>query len=109
MGGIASAGVARRILEALNKTPGLETRVNRKLKTNLLLACALAGQNQTAQALQTLHTCLDLAESEGHMRVFLDIGEPMKTLLQLYRATHGPMLRVGRIKIMDQARAAGLI
>jgi LuxR family transcriptional regulator, maltose regulon positive regulatory protein len=75
---------AEHILEMLDQTPGIEKRVNRKIKIDLLIACALAGQNQMHQALQLLETYLSLAKREGHMRIFLDMGQPMKELLQVY-------------------------
>jgi LuxR family transcriptional regulator, maltose regulon positive regulatory protein len=76
----------QQILEALNQAPGIEKRVNRKVKINLLMACALAGQNQMPQAFQLLETSLSMAEPEGLIRVFLDMGQPMQMLLAQWLA-----------------------
>ncbi len=93
---------AQHILEALEQTPGIEKRVNRKIKIHLLLAFALAGQNQAPQALKLLENCLDLAETEGLIRVFLDNGEPMKELLRLYLSTRAPFHRAYAQKLLDE-------
>jgi LuxR family transcriptional regulator, maltose regulon positive regulatory protein len=77
---------ARHILETLNQAPGMEKRVNRKIKINLLMACALAGQNQMSQAFQYLEDSLSMAASEGLIRVFVDMGQPMKMLLTQWSA-----------------------
>jgi LuxR family maltose regulon positive regulatory protein len=80
---------ARNILEALNQTPGIEKRTNRKIKINLLMACAMAGQNQMPQAFKWLETSLSQAEPEGFIRVFLDMGQPMQSLLARWLAHAG--------------------
>jgi LuxR family transcriptional regulator, maltose regulon positive regulatory protein len=94
---------AQHILEALNQTPGIEKRTNRKIKINLLMACAMAGQNQMPQAFQWLETSLSQAEPEGLIRVFLDLGQPMRSLLAewLAHARVGP-LRDHAIHLLGQ-------
>jgi len=72
---------ARQLLEVLNQVPGIEKRFNRKIKIDLLMTCALAGQNQITHAFQLLETSLSQAEPDGLIRVFLDIGQPMQSLL----------------------------
>jgi LuxR family transcriptional regulator, maltose regulon positive regulatory protein len=93
---------AQHILDMLGKTPGIEKRVNRKIKIDLLMACALAGQNQVPQALQLLDTYLSLARTEGHIRIFLDMGQPMKALLQLYLAARSPAHQAYAQKLLDE-------
>jgi len=80
---------AQNILEALNQTPGIEKRTNRKIKINLLMACAMAGQKQLSQAFRWLETGLSQAEPEGLIRVFLDMGKPMQLLLTNWLAHAG--------------------
>jgi LuxR family maltose regulon positive regulatory protein len=80
---------AQHLLEALNQAPGIEKRLNRKIKIDLLLACALAGQNQIPRAFQLLETSLTQAEPGGLIRVFLDIGQPMQSLLARWLAHSG--------------------
>jgi LuxR family maltose regulon positive regulatory protein len=77
---------AQQLLEVLNQTPGIEKRTNRKIKINLLMACAMAGQNQMPQAFKWLETSLSQAEPEGLIRVFLDLGQPMQSLLARWLA-----------------------
>lgn len=91
----------QRILQVLDQTPGIEKRVNRKIKIDLLMACALAGQNQMSQALEPLETCLALAEPEGLIRVFVDIGDPMKELLQFYLSRRDPSHPAYAQKLID--------
>jgi LuxR family transcriptional regulator, maltose regulon positive regulatory protein len=94
---------ARQLLEALNQAPGIEKRFNRKIKIDLLMACALAGQNQMPQAFKWLETSLSQAEPEGLIRVFLDMGHPMQSLLArwLAHASAGP-LRDHAIHLLSQ-------
>ena len=80
---------AQHILEALNQAPGIEKRANRKIKINLLMACALAAQNQMSQAFQLLESSLAQAEPERLTRVFLDLGQPMQRLLAQWLANAG--------------------
>ena len=84
---------AQNVLEALNQTPGIEKRTNRKIKINLLMACAMAGQDHIPQAFKWLETSLSQAEPEGFIRVFLDMGKPMRLLLTqwLTHASTSPM------------------
>jgi LuxR family transcriptional regulator, maltose regulon positive regulatory protein len=81
---------AQHILEALNQAPGIEKRTNRKIKIDLLMACALAAQNQMPQAFQLLASSLSQAEPERLTRVFLDIGQPMQRLLAQWLAHASP-------------------
>jgi LuxR family maltose regulon positive regulatory protein len=94
---------ARQLLEALDQAPGIEKRFNRKIKIDLLMACALAGQNQMPQAFKWLETSLSQAEPEGLIRVFLDMGQPMQSLLArwLAHASAGP-LRDHAIHLLSQ-------
>ncbi len=48
----------------------------------VLQALALQGQNKTTEALDALRRALSLAEPEGYVRIFIDEGPPMLTLLQ---------------------------
>ena len=59
----------------------------RLIELLLLEALALQAQGQSAAALRALEECLDLAEPEGYLRIFLDEGEPMTGLLEA--ALHG--------------------
>jgi LuxR family maltose regulon positive regulatory protein len=93
---------AQHILEMLDKTPGIEKRVNRKIKIDLLMACTLAGQNQVSQALQLLETYLSLAKTEGHIRIFLDMGQPMKELIQRYVGTRAASHQAYAQKLLDE-------
>jgi LuxR family maltose regulon positive regulatory protein len=93
---------AHHILETLDQFPGIEKRINRKIKISLLLACALAGQNRIPQAIQILETYLNLAEPEGLIRVFVDAGKPMQELLKLYLRTQAPSHKPYALKLLDE-------
>ena len=70
------------------------SQTTRQLEGSLLLAAAAAGQGRVAEAMQHIETCLALAEAEGYVRVFLDMGEPVHELLAAYlrstEAKHKP-------------------
>ncbi len=63
----------------------------RQLEVSLLLAAAIAGQamqpehrRRQSEALGILESALVLAEPEGYVRVFLDVGEAVRGLLGAY-------------------------
>lgn len=64
---------------------GAERRGNRGAATEMSLAKAVAmqGLGRTQEALAALTPALELAASEGYMRLFLDEGAPVATLLRL--------------------------
>jgi LuxR family maltose regulon positive regulatory protein len=59
-------------------------RTTRHIEFDLLRAAAIAGQNRLPEAFELLGACLALTEPEGNMRIYLDIGEPVKELLAAY-------------------------
>jgi LuxR family maltose regulon positive regulatory protein len=92
---------AQHILEAMDRVPGIEKRVNRKLKIGILLACALTGQNRLSQALPVLESCLAMAKPEGHIRVFVDAGQPARELLYAYLRTSTAIHQDYARKLLD--------
>jgi LuxR family maltose regulon positive regulatory protein len=72
------------ILTEANREAGAGNRIVHKLEFDLIRAAALAGQELMPEALSILAACLDLAEPEGYIRVFLDLGEPVRDLLAAY-------------------------
>jgi LuxR family maltose regulon positive regulatory protein len=69
-------------MDLSGKPPG--NRVARQIETDLLLAAAIAGQQRMSDALRLIDSCLALAEPEGYIQVFLDVGEPVRELLAAY-------------------------
>jgi LuxR family maltose regulon positive regulatory protein len=67
-------------------TPGITagSRITRQLERNLLLAAAIAGQQRLPEALELFDSSLALAEPDGYIRIFLDVGEPARELLAAY-------------------------
>lgn len=65
---------------ALARTQG---RLASELEILVLCALAKDAQGQTAQAVQLLQQALTLAEPEGYVRLFVDEGVPMLSLLRL--------------------------
>jgi LuxR family maltose regulon positive regulatory protein len=59
-------------------------QITRQIEGNLLLAAARAGQQRLAEASPLLEACLALAEPEGYIRIFLDVGKPFRELLEAY-------------------------
>jgi LuxR family transcriptional regulator, maltose regulon positive regulatory protein len=58
--------------------------IARQLESNLLLAAAIAAQQRLPEGLQLLESSLALAEPEGYVQVFLELGEPAYELLVAY-------------------------
>ena len=65
--------------------------VTRLIEFHLLLAASKAGQGRMPEALESVKNSLALAEPEGYIRIFLDIGEAARNLLSAYvRTDDGP-------------------
>ena len=67
-------------------TPGMTSgsRITRQLECNLIKAAAMAGQQCLREAFAILESSLSLAEPEGYLQIFLDIGDPIRVLLSAY-------------------------
>ncbi|QBD83268.1 hypothetical protein EPA93_47825 [Ktedonosporobacter rubrisoli] len=72
---------AQSLLERCLADAQQDMRVHTALQIQLLQAQVLLAQGQLPQATQTFKSCLKQAQSEGYCRLFLDEGEPIKTLL----------------------------
>jgi LuxR family maltose regulon positive regulatory protein len=68
-------------------------RMGRVIEILLLEALAMRETGDSEHAFLALKECLALADAEGYVRVFLDEGQPMQTLLAqwLAHANPGPM------------------
>jgi LuxR family maltose regulon positive regulatory protein len=73
---------ALRILERLLITALMGKHMLRVLEIQLLIALAYAADKQEYRAKQRLHEVLSQARNEGFMRLFLNEGEPLATLLR---------------------------
>lgn len=76
---------ATALLERLRQAAKTGERVGRVLEVLILEALAYHAQNDTSQALACLEQALTLAEPEGYVRLFLDEGRPIITLLAAAR------------------------
>ncbi|MBN2115810.1 MAG: hypothetical protein JW730_04525 [Anaerolineales bacterium] len=76
-------------------------RITRQIETNLILAAAFAGQQRSPEAFALVETCLALAEPEGYIRSFLDVGEPVRVLLDAYLRLDAPGHKAYAQKILD--------
>jgi len=56
----------------------------KELESNLLLAAGLVGQGRRQEAFDLLGACIETAEPEGYIRVFLDVGKPVEDLLAAF-------------------------
>lgn len=95
------------ILAGMNPMMAAGSRITRQLECNLLFAAAVGGQRRLPEAFTLLESCLSLAEPEGYIRVFLDVGKPIQDLLTAYLKSDAP--RQGRFaqKVMEAFTAAG--
>ncbi|MCW3045126.1 MAG: ATP-dependent transcriptional regulator, MalT-like, LuxR family [Actinobacteria bacterium] len=80
---------ATRLLERLLAAAKEGQRTGRVIEIMVLLALAHQARADVPAALASLEPALTLAEPEGYVRVFLDEGLPMTTLLRA-AAQHGP-------------------
>ncbi len=79
------------LLERLGKDAEAKMRMRSVLEVLLLRALALQVQGDYTEALTALGRALKLAEPEGYIRLFLDEGVPMVTLLrQAYDQNKAP-------------------
>ena len=73
-----------KLLAGVLPTPGVGSRTGRQVESDLLLAVAVAGQGRLPEAFPLVEASLAQAEPEGHLRIFLDVGEPARDLLAAY-------------------------
>ncbi|MFN2284532.1 MAG: LuxR C-terminal-related transcriptional regulator, partial [Anaerolineae bacterium] len=73
---------ATRLLERLCAATVQNGYTGRAIECLALLALAQSVQSQPQAALSTLQRALVLATPEGYIRLFVDMGQPMQTLLR---------------------------
>ena len=59
-------------------------QLSRQLESDLLLSAAYCGLGLQSEALDLVKSCLSLAEPEGYIRVFLNVGKPIQNILAAY-------------------------
>jgi LuxR family maltose regulon positive regulatory protein len=74
---------ALRLLDGFRAHARTQGRLGSELEILVLRALAEDAQGQTSQAVQLLEQALMLAEPEGYVRLFVDEGVPMLSLLHL--------------------------
>jgi LuxR family maltose regulon positive regulatory protein len=84
-----AAGDALPLIDKLLALAQQGSRTGLVIELFLLQARAFQAQERLDLALAALHTALGLAEPEGYVRLFLDEGAPMRTLLQQHTARFG--------------------
>jgi LuxR family maltose regulon positive regulatory protein len=93
-----ATGLLARLLQAAESSG----RLGRAIEVLALQALVLQMQGDTAQALAVLERALSLAEPEGYVRTFVDMGEPMRLLLSEFRLWFGDQRR--QVSALDPAR-----
>lgn len=78
---------ATRLLERLCAATVQNEYTGRAIECLALLALAQSAQTRSQAALATLRRALTLAAPEGYIRLFVDMGQPMQTLLRQLSAT----------------------
>jgi LuxR family maltose regulon positive regulatory protein len=89
------------VLAGMSPLLAAGSRTTRQLESNLLLVAAVAGQQRLPEAFGIIQSCLALAEPEGYIRVFLDVGEPARELLAAYLRSAAPGHKLYAQKILD--------
>jgi LuxR family maltose regulon positive regulatory protein len=79
-----------RSLSRLEEIAGSAQRIGRVIEILLLRALALRQTGDSQQSLLVLTKCLELAEPESYMRLFLDEGQTMRSLLAQWLAHASP-------------------
>lgn len=85
-------------------------RITRQIESNLLLAAAIAGnagQSRLPEAFALIESSLALAEPEGYVRIFLDVGEPARELLAAYLRLIVPGHKLYALKLLDAFSPSG--
>ena len=77
------------------------SQISRQLESDLLLAAAVAGQQRLPEAFGLIESCLAMAEPEGYIRIFLDVGEPARELLAAYLRSAAPGHKLFAQKVLD--------
>jgi LuxR family maltose regulon positive regulatory protein len=90
-----------KLLTGLTPPAAAGSQITRQLESNLLLAAAVAGQQRLPEAFGLIESCLAMAEPEGYMRIFLDVGEPARELLAAYLRSAVPGHKLYAQKILD--------
>jgi LuxR family maltose regulon positive regulatory protein len=98
--GDSDAGLA--LSERLLQTAEATNRMGHVIEILILQALAFQGKKDVVQALTILERAVSLAQPEGHVRLFLDEGEPMAKLL--YQAKSH---RIGTAYVAELLSAMG--
>jgi LuxR family maltose regulon positive regulatory protein len=75
---------AESLLAGMAPSMSAGSYTTRRLEWNLLLAAAVAGQQRLPEAFGLIESSLALAEPEGCIRIFLDVGDPARELMAAY-------------------------
>jgi LuxR family maltose regulon positive regulatory protein len=83
------------LLDRLLQSAEAEGRAGSAIEILILQGLIFQRQGNMAHALTLLERALILAEPEGYVRIFLDEGQPMRSLLADYRSTLEKRRRTG--------------
>jgi LuxR family maltose regulon positive regulatory protein len=87
---------ARHLLEEQGALARLGGRTGRLIEILGLQALALKAQGQPQEAGAALGQSLSLASSQGYLRVFLDLGDPLYDLLEMRAAQDPPAVTLSK-------------
>jgi len=96
-GGQGPLHEAGRLLERLQHAAEEGGRTGSVIEILVLLARAHQASGEVLAALDSVHTALTLAEDEGYVRVFVDEGAPMESLLRAVATREAAPTYVGRL------------
>jgi LuxR family maltose regulon positive regulatory protein len=89
------------LLAGMTPLYAADSRITRQLESNLLMAAVSARQSRLPEAFALIEASLALAEPEGYIRIFLDVGEPARELLAAYLRSEAPAHRPYAQKVLD--------
>ncbi|MBI5304210.1 MAG: AAA family ATPase [Chloroflexi bacterium] len=94
-------------LQVLCERAQADVEIGTLVEASALLALARHGQGDAAQATTALIRALSLAEPQGYVRTFVDLGEPMRIQISEFRLEIGEKSEKERLaKYADKLLAA---
>ena len=95
------------MLAGISTLAAAGNRITRHIESNLLLAAAIAGQQRMPEALGLIESSLALAEPEGYIQIFLNVGEAARNLLSAYLRLDAPGHARYAQKVLDSFSSTG--
>ncbi|MRR30552.1 hypothetical protein EG834_09580 [bacterium] len=91
-----------RLLARLLQSSQTSGRVNSWIELQFLSGIILFAQGKTSAAIIELEKCLSMAEPAGYMRIFLNTGEPARSLITAYLQQPNRVYKAYALRILKE-------